>query len=626
MKKALLFLIAAGIAISAISQTSSYRHKLMGQKVPYVKTNIADQVPATQTPEFYKSFNRSVLDDPNTMVSRYDLQSNGTNGMARIYMWPDGKICVGQTWSAQDASYSDRGTGYNFYDGSSWGPLPTARQESLRTGWPDLQPWGANGECLVAHQSGTTPLIFATRATRGTGAWTEQFIDAPTGAAGMLWPRMVTNGPDHTNIHIICLTSPTGNGGTTYNGMDGALLYIRSTDGGATWTDWQQLDGMTTNEYISFTADIYAWAQPIGNTLAFTVGDSWQDQFLMKSMDNGDTWTKTIIWPCPYNFWAGGDSVPRFYCPDGTMAVALDQGGTAHVTFGLQIGSGDVNGGKYWVPYTDGLIYWNENQPQITSLEWDSVIANNQLIGWVKDTNVFYPPTGVKLAHYYCSMTSNPGIVIDEGDNMFVIWSGVLPLLDPDNFYLRHIYERTALIHPDGSVMWQDSLTDITSDFLQYNWTECYYPDIAQNSDDNIYVVFQADDLAGSYVKGVNISGYSGQTSVTDNNFIVVKRAKTDLYVGTDNKKDTKPLFDVAQNSPNPVNGLTNVNFNIQKPGNVLLEVTNLAGQKVISMEKSNLTAGTYRFTIDGSQLASGLYFYTVKFNNESITKKMIIE
>lgn len=135
-----------------------------------------------------------------------------------------------------------------------------------------------------------------------------------------------------------------------------------------------------------------------------------------------------------------------------------------------------------------------------------------------------------------------------------------------------------------------------------------------------------ADDLAGSYVKGVNISGYSGQTSVTDNNILVLTRSKSDLFTGTGDKKDVKPSFSVSKNYPNPVVDLTNINFNIQKPGTVILDVTNLTGQKIISMEKTNLTAGTYRFTIDGSQLAPGIYFYTVKFNNELITNKMIVE
>jgi hypothetical protein len=626
MKKFLLFLIVAGMTMSAFAQKPAFMHKRMDQKAPYVKTNIADQAPGVKPANLYVA-NKSVLDDPSLMVTKYDLQSNSSSGQQRIYLWPDGTINAGATWSLQDATYSDRGTGYNFFDGTAWGAQPAARQESIRTGWPSLQPWGANGECLLAHQSATTPLIFATRPTKGTGAWTESYLSIPAPAVGMLWPRMVTNGPDHMSIHIIALTSPVANGGVAYNGMDGALLYIRSLDGGATWGAWQQLDGMTSSEYINFSADIYSWAQPMGDIIAFTVGDSWQDQLLMKSMDNGTTWTRTVIWPCPYNFWAGGDSVARYYCPDGTMAVALDMDGKAHVTFGLQQGSGDVAGGKYWVPYTDGLIYWNEYMPTFPAvLDPQTLYDNGNYIGWVLDTMIFYPPTGVKLAHYYCSMTSNPGITIDADNNIFVIWSGVTPLLDPDNFYLRHIYERTAKKYPDNNVMWQDSLTDITSDFLQYNWTECAYPDIAQNSDDNIYVLFMADDLAGSYVKGVNISGYSGQTSVTENNMIAIKRAKTDLYVGTGEKKEAKPSFAVSKNYPNPVVGKTTVNVNIQKPGGLLLEVTNLMGQKLMSVEKGNVSAGTYRFDIDGSQLASGIYFYTVKYNNESITNKMVVE
>jgi hypothetical protein len=221
-------------------------------------------------------------------------------------------------------------------------------------------------------------------------------------------------------------------------------------------------------------------------------------------------------------------------------------------------------------------------------------------------------------------MTSNPAITIDNDNKMFVIWAGVTPLLDPDNYYLRHIYVRPSHIYPDHNVYW-DTLTDLTSDFLQYNWTECMYPDIAANSDDNIYVLFQADDLAGSYVKGLNISGYSGQTSVTENNMIFLKWEKPTEPWSVD-KKDLKPSFSVSQNYPNPVNDLTTVGINITKPGNATLEVTNLMGQKLISMGKSNLTPGNHYFVVDGSQLVSGVYFYSVKFNNESITHKMIVE
>jgi len=43
-------------------------------------------------------------------------------------------------------------------------------------------------------------------------------------------------------------------------------------------------------------------------------------------------------------------------------------------------------------------------------------------------------------------------------------------------------------------------------------------------------------------------------------------------------------------------------------------------------MDKTNLSPGNHRFIIDAGQLAPGVYFYTIRFSNESITNKMIVE
>jgi len=633
MKKFTLACLILGLLILAPGFTvNAQNFSLRNQTAKAVKNpsilvaSDSDNGIGIKPPNVYVS-TKSVFDDPTTMMTKYDLQTNSSSGQQRIYFYPDGTIGTVATMSHENGgAYSDRGTGYNYFNGTSWNAQPAGRAETTRTGWPSYQPFGPTGEIILAHQAPPEPIKFCTRPVKGSGSWTESTIPIPAGVTTMWWPRMVTNGPDHTYIHVIAVTLPSGNGGTVYNGMDGALLYTRSLDGGVTWNDWIQLPGNTSSEYLAISADDYAWGEPQGNTLVFVCGDSWTDQFIMKSNDNGVTWTKTIIWPCPYNLWAGVDSVSTYWCPDGTSAVALDSYGHAHVAFGLQRASGDVSGNKYWVPYTDGLVYWNEDMPPFPAvLDPQTLFDDGNYIGWVKDTMVFYPPSGVLLAHYYCSMTSNPAITIDQDNNMFVSWAGVTQLLDPDNYYLRHIYVRSSLIYPDHNVYWEDTLTDMTSDFLQYNWTECMYPDIAANSDDNIYVLFQADDFAGSYVKGLNISGYSGQTSVTENNMIFLKWQKPPDPWSVD-KKNLKPSFSVSQNYPNPVENLTNVGLNIKKPGNAILEVTNLVGQKLISIEKANLTPGNYYFVIDGSRLVAGVYFFTVKFNKESITHKMIVE
>ena len=65
----------------------------------------------------------------------YDQQTNAST-QNRIYYFDDGTIGATLTWGMEPSSYPDRGTGYNYFDGTSWLAFPTERIESMRTGWP----------------------------------------------------------------------------------------------------------------------------------------------------------------------------------------------------------------------------------------------------------------------------------------------------------------------------------------------------------------------------------------------------------------------------------------------------------------------------------------------------------
>ena len=318
MKKNLLFIFIFTITLASFSQrTRTMQRKDV--KAPMVNTSQETPMIGSKAENPFVSV-KSVLDDPQLILTGYDLQTNNASGQQRIYSYPDGTIGGVATMSHENGgSWTDRGTGYNYFNGTTWATDPASRVETTRTGWPSYQPYGANGEVIIAHQAPPSAIKMCTRQAKGTGTWTESTLPIPSGATTMWWPRLVTNGPNHTYLHVIALTLPSGNGGVAYNGMDGALLYTHSLDGGTTWSNWQQLPGMTSSEYINFTADAYAWAQPVGNTIAFTEGNSWQDQILMKSTDNGITWTKTVIYNSPYNL--GGASPGFFYCPDGGSAI-----------------------------------------------------------------------------------------------------------------------------------------------------------------------------------------------------------------------------------------------------------------------------------------------------------------
>ncbi|MCK4678765.1 MAG: T9SS type A sorting domain-containing protein, partial [Bacteroidales bacterium] len=51
----------------------------------------------------------------------------------------------------------------------------------------------------------------------------------------------------------------------------------------------------------------------------------------------------------------------------------------------------------------------------------------------------------------------------------------------------------------------------------------------------------------------------------------------------------------------------------------------NLMGQKVYGYNAGIVVSGVHKLTIDGSNLQSGIFFYTVRADESSVTRKMII-
>lgn len=79
----------------------------------------------------------------------------------------------------------------------------------------------------------------------------------------------------------------------------------------------------------------------------------------------------------------------------------------------------------------------------------------------------------------------------------------------------------------------------------------------------------------------------------------------------------------LAQNYPNPFNPSTTIQFEIPISGNVQLLIHNILGQLLDSREQ-HLSAGSYSINWDANGSA-GVYFYTIKIKDKSITNKMIL-
>ena len=101
---------------------------------------------------------------------------------------------------------------------------------------------------------------------------------------------------------------------------------------------------------------------------------------------------------------------------------------------------------------------------------------------------------------------------------------------------------------------------------------------------------------------------------------------KSDHTTGISNINLEIPAsYTLSQNFPNPFNPETNIKFSISQSGNVKLTVFDITGKEVESLVNEKLSAGTYAYNFNASNLPSGTYFYKIETDNFVETKKMVL-
>ncbi len=140
-------------------------------------------------------------------------------------------------------------------------------------------------------------------------------------------------------------------------------------------------------------------------------------------------------------------------------------------------------------------------------------------------------------------------------------------------------------------------------------------------------------------------SYFNGVTQIIDSSYVVCGDAfinyNTDILDSPDylyilKTKKINPIgistissnlpsdFKLLQNYPNPFNPVTRIKFELPKAGQIEFAVYDILGRKIYSAFY-NKPSGTYEIELDGSEYASGIYFYSLKTGEYIDTKKMII-
>jgi hypothetical protein len=91
---------------------------------------------------------------------------------------------------------------------------------------------------------------------------------------------------------------------------------------------------------------------------------------------------------------------------------------------------------------------------------------------------------------------------------------------------------------------------------------------------------------------------------------------------------DPKPIantFSLGQNCPNPVSQSTLISYQIPGDGFVSLKIYDILGNEVASLVNTEQTKGSYSIPYNAENLSGGMYFYTLRFNDQSRSNKMYV-
>ena len=81
--------------------------------------------------------------------------------------------------------------------------------------------------------------------------------------------------------------------------------------------------------------------------------------------------------------------------------------------------------------------------------------------------------------------------------------------------------------------------------------------------------------------------------------------------------------YTLEQNYPNPFNPITYIRYSIPEPTRVQIEVLNMLGQNVATLEDDYKSAGWHTVTFDASDLSSGFYIYRIKTEEFTTSRKL---
>ncbi|HND88601.1 MAG TPA: T9SS type A sorting domain-containing protein [Saprospiraceae bacterium] len=556
--------------------------------------------------------------EENVGSTTWDAQAYGSMP-PRMYSGADGEPIANWLFSNQASGQTDRGTTQNVRKAGVWGNAPVARVEANRTGFPAAVRLGDGSELIVSHNTGQTPFkLWAARKAAGSNTWTESAINGPAGI-GMLWPTMAVGGANNNVVHVIAITTPVANvPGVVYEGVDGHPLYFRSKDGGKTWDKTAViLPGIDKTKFNRVAANSYVIGAQ-GDNVAVAVFVDWNDLFILKSTDGGNTWTKKMVYNFPDKLenYDGNPAIPYdstdlvYESPvanapaintnDGFGQMLVDGSGEAHLFVGRSIvvdtDFSDTTTSYY--PTANGIWYWKESFGE----------ANAQLIGGAFD----YDGNGQininssdfsELAFYGGnSLSSFPAVSLGKNGDIYMVYAATNEQYTGNDKYYHTLY---GMRSTNGGLSWGEVVELTVKDFVDESligFVECVWPSVPTVTDGNLRVLYQQDFSPGTAIWG-NVHPNDGSLI---NYFEVAPDFFPPSEVSTFEPQHADPAFELAL-SPNPATERSLLSATLRGDGPAVVEIFDLFGKKVQQVRMAEFS-GRQHLALSLSGLPKGTY------------------